>query len=79
MTRPFLPVLYFLLVQNPHCLHSSYLYCLLCKTDDEYKFWLVIPLYSLIPRLLPCRKWGESLEDLITCPVMYYAWFYAWF
>ena len=34
---------------------------------------------SLVPRLLPCRKTGESLEKLITCPVTYYAWFYAWF
>jgi len=32
---------------------------------------------SLIPRLLPCRKWGESLEELIMCPVTYYVWFYA--
>ena len=22
---------------------------------------------------------GESLEDLITCPVMYFVWFYVWF
>ena len=25
------------------------------------------------------EKRGESLEELITCLVMYYAWFYTWF
>ena len=27
------------------------------------------------PGSSPTEKWGESLEDLITCPVTYYAWF----
>ena len=31
------------------------------------------------PGSSPTEKRGESLEDLITCPVTYYAWFYAWF
>ena len=25
------------------------------------------------------KKRGESLDDLITCAMTYYAWFYAWF
>ena len=33
---------------------------------------------SLVPRLLPYRK-TESLKELITCPVTYYARFYVWF
>ena len=40
---------------------------------------------SLVPRLLPSfchilyKKRGESLDDLITCAMTYYACYYAWF
>ena len=36
-------------------------------------------LIASYPGSSPAEKRGESLEDLITCPVTYYAWFYAWF
>ena len=41
------------------------------------------PSYTLFiasyPGSSPTEKRGESLEELITCPVTYYAWFYVWF
>ena len=47
------------------------------RRDVKVMFCLFVLLPSLIPRLLPWRKkTGESLEELITCPVTYYAWFW---
>jgi len=40
---------------------------------------------SLVPGSSPAfchilyKKWGESLDDLIMCVMMYYAWFHAWY
>jgi len=47
--------------------------------------WVVCVVVASFPGSSPafCRilykKRGESLDDLITCSMTYYAWFYAWF
>ena len=49
-----------------------------CMIYETVKVGCGIGLASY-PGSSPTEKRGESLEDLITCPVMYYAWFYVSF
>ena len=49
-------------------------------------YYRAASLPSLVPRLLSSfllhtvqKTGGEGLDDLITCAMTYYAWFYAWF
>ena len=41
-----------------------------CDLSSEHSHLLQLWWYSLVPRLLPYRKRGESLEDLIMCPML---------
>ena len=48
-----------------------------CLTDE--RTLIRASRLASYPGSSPAEKRGESLEELITCPVTYYAWFYAWF
>ena len=61
-----------------YCVLINYAYMTYCNTSprkmtDQKSIYGQSFVLRLVPRLLPCR---ESLEELITCPVTYYAWFY---
>ena len=44
--------------------------------EQSNQYLLCVASY---PGSSPTEKRGDSLEELITCPMTYYAWFYAWF